>query len=69
MMSSLAVTDTMVFQQHAYNPDEDYTEVEAKLRAHLESFLETARSFNTIYTKVVFSAYSFVCSFLCLPYY
>lgn len=39
--------------KHAYNPDEDYTEVEAKLRAHLESFLETARSFNTIYTKEI----------------
>ncbi|KAG5538924.1 hypothetical protein RHGRI_019466 [Rhododendron griersonianum] len=38
--------------KHAYNPDEDYAEVEAKLREHLESFLETARSFNTIYTKV-----------------
>ncbi|KAH7844244.1 hypothetical protein Vadar_025987 [Vaccinium darrowii] len=39
--------------KHAYNPDEDYTEVEAKLRGHLESFLETARSFNTIYTKEI----------------
>ncbi|XVF30628.1 hypothetical protein REPUB_Repub16aG0075000 [Reevesia pubescens] len=39
--------------KHAYNPDEDYTEVEAKLRAHLESFLETARSFNMIYTKEI----------------
>jgi hypothetical protein len=26
--------------------------VESQLRAHLESFLETARSFNMIYTKV-----------------
>ncbi|PQP93725.1 AUGMIN subunit 7 [Prunus yedoensis var. nudiflora] len=25
--------------------------MESRLRAHLESFLETARSFNTIYTK------------------
>lgn len=39
--------------KHAYNPDEDYAEVEAKLRGHLESFLETARSFNTIYTKEI----------------
>ncbi|GFY92109.1 hypothetical protein Acr_08g0005050 [Actinidia rufa] len=40
--------------KHAYNPDEDHAEVEAKLlRAHLESFLETARSFNTIYTKEI----------------
>lgn len=39
--------------KHEYNPDEDYTETEAKLRAHLESFLEIARSFNTIYTKEI----------------
>ncbi|KAI8546814.1 hypothetical protein RHMOL_Rhmol07G0148900 [Rhododendron molle] len=39
--------------KHAYNPDEDYVEVEAKLREHLELFLETARSFNTIYTKEI----------------
>ncbi|KAJ8763154.1 hypothetical protein K2173_025539 [Erythroxylum novogranatense] len=39
--------------KHAYNPDEEYTEVEAKLRAYLESFLETARSFNLIYTKEI----------------
>ncbi|KAK8660339.1 hypothetical protein V6N13_051267 [Hibiscus sabdariffa] len=39
--------------KHAYNPDEEYTEVESKLRAHLESFLETARSFNMIYTKEI----------------
>ncbi|THG05245.1 hypothetical protein TEA_026872 [Camellia sinensis var. sinensis] len=36
-----------------YNPDEDYVEVEAKLWGHLESFLETARSFNMIYTKEI----------------
>ncbi|KAL5570191.1 hypothetical protein UlMin_026766, partial [Ulmus minor] len=39
--------------KHAYNPDEEYAEVESQLRAHLESFLETARSFNTIYTKEI----------------
>ncbi|MBA0554972.1 hypothetical protein Golob_014042 [Gossypium lobatum] len=39
--------------KHAYNPDEEYTEVESKLRAQLESFLETARSFNMIYTKEI----------------
>ncbi|BBN67375.1 hypothetical protein Prudu_59S000300 [Prunus dulcis] len=39
--------------KHAYNPDEDYAEVESRLRSHLESFLETARSFNTIYTKEI----------------
>ncbi|KAK4372270.1 hypothetical protein RND71_007654 [Anisodus tanguticus] len=39
--------------KHPYNPDEEYVEVEAKLRGHLESFLDTARSFNTIYTKEI----------------
>ncbi|KAL6964869.1 AUGMIN subunit 7 [Sarracenia purpurea var. burkii] len=39
--------------KHAYNPDEDYAEAEANLRAHLDSFLETARSFNMIYTKEI----------------
>ncbi|KAK6912378.1 Plant AUGMIN subunit 7 [Dillenia turbinata] len=39
--------------KHEYNPDEDYAEVESRLRAHLESFLETARSFNLIYTKEI----------------
>ncbi|XP_042520622.1 AUGMIN subunit 7 isoform X1 [Macadamia integrifolia] len=39
--------------KYAYNPDEDYVDVEAKLREHLESFLETARSFNLIYTKEI----------------
>ncbi|KAL7253938.1 hypothetical protein ACSBR1_008309 [Camellia fascicularis] len=40
-------------RKHAYNPDEDYVEVEAKLRGNLESFLETTRSFNMIYTKEI----------------
>ncbi|XP_034206462.1 AUGMIN subunit 7-like isoform X1 [Prunus dulcis] len=39
--------------KHAYDPDEDYAEVESRLCAHLESFLETTRSFNTIYTKEI----------------
>ncbi|KAL2461316.1 Plant nuclear matrix 1 [Abeliophyllum distichum] len=39
--------------KHPYNPEENYTEVDAKLREHLESFLETARSFNAIYTKEI----------------
>ncbi|GMY23632.1 AUGMIN subunit 7 [Fagus crenata] len=39
--------------KHAYNPDEEYAGVESQLRAHLESFLETARSFNMIYTKEI----------------
>ncbi|CAH9095667.1 unnamed protein product [Cuscuta europaea] len=39
--------------KHPYNPDEEYVEVEAILRAHLETFLETARPFNTIYNKEI----------------
>lgn len=39
--------------KHPYNPDEDYAEVERELRSHLESFLETARLFNVIYTKEI----------------
>ncbi|RAL37843.1 hypothetical protein DM860_000537 [Cuscuta australis] len=39
--------------KHPYNPDEEYAEVEAMLRTHLETFLETARSFNTIYNKEI----------------
>lgn len=39
--------------KHAYNPDEDYSDMVAKLRAHLQSFLEIARSFNMVYTKEI----------------
>ncbi|XP_057953480.1 AUGMIN subunit 7 isoform X2 [Malania oleifera] len=39
--------------KHAYNPDEEYAQVESQLRGHLESFLETARLFNMIYTKEI----------------
>ncbi|KAL5990437.1 AUGMIN subunit 7 [Asimina triloba] len=39
--------------KHEYNPDEEYAEAEAQLRAQLESFLETARSFNMIYNKEI----------------
>ncbi|CAN1310997.1 AUGMIN subunit 7 [Linum perenne] len=39
--------------KHAYNPGEEYTQVESQLRQHLSSFLETARSFNMIYTKEI----------------
>lgn len=39
--------------KYAYNPDEEYAEVEMQLRGHLQAFLETARSFNTIYTKEI----------------
>ncbi|XP_074572402.1 AUGMIN subunit 7 isoform X1 [Curcuma longa] len=39
--------------KYDYNPNEDYTEVELQLRSHLESFLETVKSFNLIYTKEI----------------
>ncbi|PRQ43571.1 putative plant AUGMIN subunit 7 protein [Rosa chinensis] len=38
---------------HAYNPHEEYEDVESTLCSHLESFLETARSFNMICTKEI----------------
>ncbi|XP_038988767.1 AUGMIN subunit 7 isoform X3 [Phoenix dactylifera] len=39
--------------KYDYNPNEEYAETELKLREHLESFLETVRSFNLIYTKEI----------------
>ncbi|XP_045801274.1 AUGMIN subunit 7-like isoform X2 [Trifolium pratense] len=39
--------------KHAYNPYEEYAEVESQLRAHLQSFLQTAKTFNLIYTKEI----------------
>ncbi|KAE8778698.1 AUGMIN subunit 7 [Hordeum vulgare] len=39
--------------QYDYNPNEDYAETEFKLREHLQSFLETVKSFNMIYTKEI----------------
>ncbi|MCL7046111.1 hypothetical protein MKW94_019576 [Papaver nudicaule] len=39
--------------KYAYNPDEEYTETESQLRGQLESFLETAKSFNLIYNKEI----------------
>ncbi|CAL9750118.1 unnamed protein product, partial [Musa acuminata subsp. burmannicoides] len=39
--------------KYDYNPNEDYTEVELKLRSHLEFFLETVKSFTLIYTKEI----------------
>lgn len=39
--------------QYDYNPNEDYASVELQLRSQLESFLETVRSFNIIYSKVL----------------
>ncbi|KAK9106300.1 hypothetical protein Syun_022311 [Stephania yunnanensis] len=41
------------FKRYEYNPDEEYAETELQLRAHLQSFLETARSFNMIYNKEI----------------
>ncbi|KAI3981055.1 hypothetical protein MKX01_036601 [Papaver californicum] len=39
--------------KYTYNPDEEYTETESQLRGQLESFLETAKSFNLIYNKEI----------------
>nr|XP_019704235.1 AUGMIN subunit 7 isoform X2 [Elaeis guineensis] len=39
--------------KYDYNPNEEYAETELKLREQLESFLETVRSFNLIYTKEI----------------
>ncbi|CAA7398909.1 unnamed protein product [Spirodela intermedia] len=39
--------------KYPYNPNEEYGETETRLRASLESFLETVRSFNLIYTKEI----------------
>ena len=58
-VSLLTVPCSMLFAltvvsaaQYDYNPNEDYAETELKLREHLQSFLETVKSFNMIYTKV-----------------
>ncbi|KAF3946703.1 hypothetical protein CMV_027059 [Castanea mollissima] len=51
LVTSLVISWSIT--EHAYNPDEEYAGVESQLRAHLESFLETARSFNMIYTKEI----------------
>ncbi|KAK1364684.1 AUGMIN subunit 7 [Heracleum sosnowskyi] len=52
-LSSLQEMVDDLASKHEYNPDEDYVEVELQLRKHLESFLETAKSFNVIYTKEI----------------
>jgi hypothetical protein len=53
--------------QYDYNPNEDYA-TELKLREHLQSFIETVKSFNTIYTKVNFCAVhsTFPCCIFCI---
>ncbi|KAL5708469.1 AUGMIN subunit 7 [Ranunculus cassubicifolius] len=52
-LSSLQQVVDDLASKYAYNPDEDYAEVESKLRVHLETFLETAKSFNVIYNKEI----------------
>lgn len=39
--------------KQSYNPNEDHTVAEAQLRMQLETFLETVKSFNAIYTKEI----------------
>lgn len=52
-LSSLQQTVQELASKYEYNPNEEYAETELKLRNHLESFLETVRSFNLIYTKEI----------------
>eukprot|EP00250_Pteridium_aquilinum_P007780 c17433_g1_i2 orf=103-1131(+) len=39
--------------KQSYNPNEDHTAAESQLQGQLEMFLETVKSFNTIYTKEI----------------
>nr|CAD1832788.1 unnamed protein product [Ananas comosus var. bracteatus] len=50
-MSNLQQMVQDLASKYEYNPNEEYAETELKLRQHLESFLETVRSFNLIYTR------------------
>ncbi|KAI0502146.1 hypothetical protein KFK09_017093 [Dendrobium nobile] len=52
-LSSLQQMVQELASKYDYNPNEEYAETELKLRTHLESFLETVRSFNLIYTKEI----------------
>ncbi|GJM92437.1 hypothetical protein PR202_ga08911 [Eleusine coracana subsp. coracana] len=52
-MSNLQQMVQELASKYDYNPNEDYAETELKLREHLQSFLETVKSFNTIYTKEI----------------
>lgn len=52
MFYAIYTDGTIAVAQYDYNPNEDYAETELKLREHLQSFLETVKSFNMIYTKV-----------------
>ncbi|MQM13426.1 hypothetical protein Taro_046350 [Colocasia esculenta] len=61
LLDSIAERQAQIFSEecklfpadYAYNPNEDYAETESQLRASLESFLETVKSFNLIYTKEI----------------
>ncbi|KAI4978041.1 hypothetical protein ZWY2020_014595 [Hordeum vulgare] len=52
-MSNLQQMVQELASKYDYNPNEDYAETEFKLREHLQSFLETVKSFNMIYTKEI----------------
>ncbi|KAF8717135.1 hypothetical protein HU200_026251 [Digitaria exilis] len=52
-MSNLQQMVQELASKYDYNPNEEYAETELKLREHLQSFLETVKSFNTIYTKEI----------------
>ncbi|KAK9115521.1 hypothetical protein Sjap_014468 [Stephania japonica] len=52
-LSSLQQMVDDLASKYEYNPDEEYAETELQLREHLQSFLETARSFNMIYNKEI----------------
>ncbi|CAD6202194.1 unnamed protein product [Miscanthus lutarioriparius] len=52
-MSNLQQMVQELASKYDYNPNEDYAETELKLREHLKSFLETVKSFSTIYTKEI----------------
>ncbi|KAF7038810.1 hypothetical protein CFC21_048928, partial [Triticum aestivum] len=52
-MSNLQQMVQELASKYDYNPNEDYAETELKLREHLQSFLETVKSFNMIYTKEI----------------
>lgn len=52
-MSNLQQMVQELASKYDYNPNEDYADTELKLREHLQSFLETVKSFNMIYTKEI----------------
>ncbi|KAJ6848181.1 AUGMIN subunit 7 [Iris pallida] len=52
-MSNLQQMVQELASKYEYNPNEEYAETESKLRAQLESLIETVRTFNQIYTKEI----------------